>query len=54
LVQQRQAYFCYQLIGFPLSVIGSGCPTEMDKPKTLAKATETGFLQSKEQVPIKF
>jgi hypothetical protein len=37
-------------MGFPLSVIFSGCPIELDKPHILALATETGFLPFKEQV----
>ncbi len=41
-------------MGFPLSVICSGCPIELDKPHILALAAETGFLQFKEQVPLKF
>jgi hypothetical protein len=53
LVQKRQAYFCYQLIGFPLSVICSGCPIELYNPHNFALATGNGFLQYKEQVPFK-
>jgi hypothetical protein len=41
-------------MGFPLSVICSGRPIELDKPHILALAAETGFLQFKEQVPLKF
>jgi hypothetical protein len=41
-------------MGFPLSVICSGRPIELDKPHILALATETGFLLFKEQVPLKF
>jgi hypothetical protein len=41
-------------MGFPLSVICSGRPTELDKPHILALAAETGFLLFKEQVPLKF
>jgi hypothetical protein len=41
-------------MGFPLSVICSGRPTELDKPHILALTTETGFLLFKEQVPLKF
>jgi hypothetical protein len=37
-----------------LSVICSGQPIELDKPHILASAAETGFLQFKEQVPLKF
>jgi hypothetical protein len=40
-------------MGFPLSVICSGCPIELDKPHILALAAETGFLLFEEQVPIK-
>jgi hypothetical protein len=40
-------------MGFPLSVICSGRPTELDKPHILALAAETGFLLYKEQVPLK-
>jgi hypothetical protein len=41
-------------MGFPLSVICSGRPIELDKPHILALAAETGFLLCKEQVPLKF
>jgi hypothetical protein len=41
-------------MGFPLSVICSGRPIELDKPHILALAAETGFLQFKEEVPLKF
>ncbi len=41
-------------MGFPLSVICSGHPIELDKPHILALAAETGFLLFKEQVPLKF
>ncbi len=41
-------------MGFPLPVICSGRPIELDKPHILALAAETGFLLFKEQVPIKF
>jgi hypothetical protein len=41
-------------MGFPLSVICSGRPIELDKPHILALAAETGFLLFKEQVPLKF
>jgi hypothetical protein len=37
LIQLRQAFFCYQLIGFQLSVICGGHPNEMDKPHRLAE-----------------
>jgi hypothetical protein len=37
---------------FQLSVFCSRRPIELDKPHILAKATETGFLQFKEQVPL--
>jgi hypothetical protein len=40
-------------MGFPLSVICSGHPIELDKPHLLALAAETGFLLFKEQVPLK-
>jgi hypothetical protein len=55
LVQQRQAYFHHQLIGFPLSAICSGRPIELEKPHILAYITKTGFfLQFEEQVPFIF
>jgi hypothetical protein len=41
-------------MGFPLSVICSGRPIELDKPNIWALAAETGFLLFKEQVPLKF
>jgi hypothetical protein len=41
-------------MGFPLSVLCSGCPIELDKPHILALATETSFLPLKEQVPLNF
>jgi hypothetical protein len=41
-------------MGFPLSVLCSGRPIEMDKPHNLALAAETGFLRFKEQVPLNF
>jgi hypothetical protein len=41
-------------MGFPLSVLCSGRPIELDKPHILAQASETGFLQFKEQVPFNF
>jgi hypothetical protein len=41
-------------MGFPLSVICSGRPIELDKPHILALAAETVFLLFKEQVPLKF
>jgi hypothetical protein len=41
-------------MGFPLSVICSGRPIELDKPHILALAAETGILLFKEQVPLKF
>jgi hypothetical protein len=47
-----QAYFRYQLIGSALSFICSKHPIAMDKSHFLAEATETGFLQVKEQVPF--
>jgi hypothetical protein len=47
----RQAYFHYQLVVLPLSVICNGRPIELDKPHILAFAAETGVLLFKEQVP---
>jgi hypothetical protein len=47
----------YQLqiwMGFPLSVLCSGCPIELDKPHILAQAAETGYLRFKEQVHLHF
>jgi hypothetical protein len=41
-------------MGFPLSVLCSGRPIELDKPHILALAAETGFLRFKEQVPLNF
>jgi hypothetical protein len=41
-------------MGFPLSVICSRRPLELDKPHILVLAAETGFLLFKEQVPLKF
>jgi hypothetical protein len=41
-------------MGFPLSVLCSGRPIELDKPQILALAAETGFLRLKEQVPHNF
>ncbi len=41
-------------MGFPLSVICSGRPIELDKPHILALAAETRFLLFKEQAPLKF
>ncbi len=41
-------------MGFPLSVICSGRPIDLDKPHILALAAETGFLLFKEQVPLKY
>jgi hypothetical protein len=40
-------------MGFPLSVICSGCPIELAKPHILALAAETGFLLFKEQIPTR-
>jgi hypothetical protein len=40
-------------MGFPLLVICSGRPIELDKLHILALATETVFLLFKEQVPFK-
>jgi hypothetical protein len=61
---QRETYFAIglkaaslfqlQLIGFPLSVICSGHPIEIDKPHILALVAETSFLPFKEQVPFNF
>jgi hypothetical protein len=39
-------------MGFPLSALCSGRPTELDKPHILALAAETGFLLFKEQDPL--
>jgi hypothetical protein len=50
----RENYQLWIRMGFPLSVICSGRPIELDKPHILALAAETGFLLFKEQVPIKF
>jgi hypothetical protein len=36
----------------PLSVICSGRPIEINKPRILASAVQTGFLRFKEQVPL--
>jgi hypothetical protein len=41
-------------MGFPLSVLCSGRPIELDKPHILAYAAETSFLRFKEQVPFNF
>jgi hypothetical protein len=41
-------------MGFPLSVLCSGRPIELDRPQILALAAETGFLRFKEQVPYNF
>jgi hypothetical protein len=41
-------------MGFLLSVLCSGRPIELDKPHILAFATETVFLQFKEQVHHNF
>jgi hypothetical protein len=41
-------------MGFPLSVLCSSRPIELDKPHILALAAETVFLQIKEQVPLNF
>jgi hypothetical protein len=49
--EMRENYQLWILMGFPLSVICSGCPIELDKPHILALAAETGFLLFKEQVP---
>jgi hypothetical protein len=38
-------------MGFPLSVLCSRHPIELDKPHILALAAEIGFLLFKEQVP---
>ncbi len=47
-------YHLWILMGFPLSVLCSERPIELDKPHFLAYAAETGFLQFKEQVPFNF
>jgi hypothetical protein len=39
-------------MGFPLSVVCSGHPIELNKPHILALAAETSFLLFKEQVPL--
>jgi hypothetical protein len=41
-------------MAFPLSVICSGCPIEVDKPHILGLAAETVFFLFKEQVLLKF
>jgi hypothetical protein len=41
-------------MGFPLSVICSRRPIELDKPHILALAAETIFILFEEQVPLKF
>jgi hypothetical protein len=41
-------------MGFPLSVICSRRPIELDKQHILVLAAETGFLLFKEQVPLNF
>jgi hypothetical protein len=41
-------------MGFPLSVLCSGRPIELDKPHILALAVKIGFLRFKEQVPHNF
>jgi hypothetical protein len=38
-------------MGFPLSVICSGRPIELDMPHILALAAETGFLYLKSKFP---
>ncbi len=38
-------------MGFPLSVICSGRPIELDKPHILALAAETGFCYLKSKFP---
>ncbi len=52
--EMRENYQLRIWMGFPLSVICSGRPIELDKPLILALAAETGFLLFKEQVPLKF
>jgi hypothetical protein len=52
LVQQQQAYFRYQLIGFPLSVICSGRPIELDKPHNFALVAGNGFCNLKSKFPL--
>jgi hypothetical protein len=49
----QEIYQLWIWMGFPLSVICSGRPIELDKPHILALAAETGFLLFKEQVPLK-
>jgi hypothetical protein len=41
-------------MGFPLSVLCSRRPIELNKPHILALAAENGFLRFKEQVPHNF
>jgi hypothetical protein len=41
-------------MGFPVSVLCSGRPIELNKPHILALAAETGSLRFKEQVPFNF
>jgi hypothetical protein len=41
-------------MGFPLSILCSGAPIELDKPHILAKAAETVFLRFKEHIPLNF
>jgi hypothetical protein len=41
-------------MGFPLSVLCSGSPIELDKPHILAYAAETSFLRFKELVHLNF
>jgi hypothetical protein len=50
----RENYQLWILMGFPLSVIYSRRPIELDKPHILALTAETCFLLFKEQVPLKF
>ncbi len=50
----RESYQLWILMGFPLTIICSGRPIELEKPHILALAAETSFLLFKEQVPLKF
>ncbi len=50
--EMQENYQPWIWMGFPLSVISTGHPIELDKPHILALAAETGFLLFKEQVPL--
>jgi hypothetical protein len=39
-------------MGFPLSVLCSGRPIELDEPHILALASETGFCDLKDKFPF--